>query len=314
MKHVIALIVLLFGVLPLKAAAPKVVVSLAPLHSLACDLMEGVAVPDLLIPQEVSGHDYALKPSQIRLLENADLVVWVGPLMESFLGNIPFSKTKTSFTLMSLEGLKAWPSRGRCQGHDHGTHDHDHAHIHNHDHDCGESDPHVWLSVDNALVLVRALAAKLIAQDPAHQGLYKTNLDRLEEKLRTLRLDMAALLEPLQHKTFFVFHDAFQYLERDFHLGPSLHLTLDPEQGMSLKHMKVLRAQVQQHPGSPLIAEQTLGKERVARLGQKLDLRVVLVDPMGFDEKTLKPLSYTHMMRNLADTFASALALKDSRP
>lgn len=305
MKHIITLILLLFGALPLKAAPPKVVVSLAPLHSLVQDLMDGVDTPDLLIPQEVSGHDYALKPSQIRLLEKADVVVWVGPLMETFLGNLPFAKTKASFSLMSLKGVKILPSRGRCQGHDHA-----------HAHDCREnaSDPHVWLSVDNILVFVRELTAKLIFQDPAHQGQYDANLGRLEEKLSALRLEIAALLEPLHHKPFFVFHDAFQYLERDFHLGPSLHLTLDPEQGLSLKHMKVLRVQVQQHPGAPLIAEQTLGKERVARLGQKLDLKVILVDPMGFDEKTLQPLSYTQMMTNLAATFAHALTLKESRP
>ena len=63
-------------------AAPKVVVSISPLHSLVAGVMDGVAEPVLLIPATASPHAYALKPSDARALSQADMVVWVGEDLE----------------------------------------------------------------------------------------------------------------------------------------------------------------------------------------------------------------------------------------
>ncbi|MDN2664848.1 zinc ABC transporter substrate-binding protein [Psychromonas sp. 14N.309.X.WAT.B.A12] len=75
-------------VLPLQTLmadeTPKVVVSIKPLHSLVSAVMEGVATPTLLV-KKGSPHAYSLRPSEARALANADLVVWIGHEMESFL-------------------------------------------------------------------------------------------------------------------------------------------------------------------------------------------------------------------------------------
>ena len=64
-------------------AAPKVVATIAPVHSLVSGVMAGVAAPDLLLPGGASPHSYALKPSDARMLATADLIVAVGPTLES---------------------------------------------------------------------------------------------------------------------------------------------------------------------------------------------------------------------------------------
>ncbi|WP_160064358.1 zinc ABC transporter substrate-binding protein [Psychromonas sp. L1A2] len=63
---------------------PKVVVSIKPLHSLVSAVMEGVATPTLLV-KKGSPHAYTLRPSEARALASADLVIWIGHEMESFL-------------------------------------------------------------------------------------------------------------------------------------------------------------------------------------------------------------------------------------
>ena len=68
-----------------QAAPPNVVVSIKPLHSLVAGVMDGVSTPELLLKGGASPHHYALKPSEAKLLSNAQLVISIGPNMEVFL-------------------------------------------------------------------------------------------------------------------------------------------------------------------------------------------------------------------------------------
>ena len=129
------------------AAAPEVVASVKPIHSLAAAVMQDVGSPRLLLQAGQSPHTYSLTPSEAAALERADLVVWVGPALESFLvrpvRNI--AGPEASFPLIRLDGLNVRATRegGAWAGHDHahgGGHDHDEGHghrDHDHDHDHG---------------------------------------------------------------------------------------------------------------------------------------------------------------------------------
>ena len=74
----ILLTTLLFALSGNAQGAPKVVATLKPVHSLLAGLMQGVAEPQLLLGDSQSPHSTSLKPSQIRMLNEADLIVWVG--------------------------------------------------------------------------------------------------------------------------------------------------------------------------------------------------------------------------------------------
>lgn len=66
-------------------AAPDVVVSIKPVHSLVAAIMRGVGEPQLIVDGAASPHTYNLRPSNARKLEKADVVFWVGPGLEAFL-------------------------------------------------------------------------------------------------------------------------------------------------------------------------------------------------------------------------------------
>ena len=68
------------------ADAPAVVVSISPVHSLVEGIMQGVGRPALLVPGGASPHSWSMRPSEARMLESADVVVWMGEGLESFLG------------------------------------------------------------------------------------------------------------------------------------------------------------------------------------------------------------------------------------
>ena len=170
----------------------KVVASIKPIHSLASYLMNGVAKPDLIVDGYASPHGFAMKPSHAKMLQNADLIFWVGEDLESFLekplGSI--AKKAEKIELMQVKGLQILKFRERNifddhddHGHDdhgkkedHDDHNHDsHAKKDGHDdhddhkghddhegHAHGEFDPHIWLDPINAKVILFEMSKHLI--------------------------------------------------------------------------------------------------------------------------------------------------------
>ncbi len=113
----------------------KVVASIKPIHSLASYLMDGVAKPDLIVDGYASPHGFSMKPSHAKMLQNADLIFWVGEDLENFLekplGSI--AKKAEKIELMGIKGLNVLKFRERNifddhDDHGHGEDDHDDDH------------------------------------------------------------------------------------------------------------------------------------------------------------------------------------------
>ena len=121
----------------------KVVASIKPIHSLASYLMDGVAKPDLIVDGYASPHGFALKPSHAKMLQNADIVFWVGEDLENFLEK-PLSsiaKKAEKIELLEVKGLNKLKFRERNIFDDHEDHD-DHGHKKKDDHDDHDHDDH----------------------------------------------------------------------------------------------------------------------------------------------------------------------------
>ncbi len=145
-----------------RADVPQVAVDIAPVHSLVAQVMGDLGSPELVLPPGASPHGYALRPSEARALQGADLVVWVGPGLTPWLSSALGSLARDAAVLeaMEAEGVTLLDMRESAvfpgHDHDHGDahaeadahddHDHDHAeadtHDHDHDHDHAEADAH----------------------------------------------------------------------------------------------------------------------------------------------------------------------------
>ena len=246
-------------------AAPDVVVSIKPIHSLVASVMKGVAEPQLVLKGAGSPHTYQMKPADAEVLQKADIVFWVGPELEKFLEK-PIESLSSGARVVELEdapGLLKLPMRegGAFEAHDHGDEDHDHAaeghsheeggdegHAHEgHDHaneghaneghthedhaghDHGEHDAHIWLNTGNAKALGRAIAATLSEADPANAPRYAANLAALEGELDALAAELKATVAPVKDKPIVVFHDAYQYFEKEFGIRVAGSITVSPE-------------------------------------------------------------------------------------
>jgi zinc transport system substrate-binding protein len=123
----------------------KVVASIKPVHSLVAAVMQGVGTPDLIVEGAGSPHTYALKPSQAKQLQQADLVFWMSHDLEAFLEkSIDGIATKAvSIPLMESHGLATLNFRegGAFDDHAHDDHD-DHDDEKHDDHDHEKHDDH----------------------------------------------------------------------------------------------------------------------------------------------------------------------------
>lgn len=107
-----------------QAADAAVVASLKPVGFIASAIADGVTETEVLLPDGASEHDYSLRPSDVKRLQNADLVVWVGPEMEAFMQK-PVSKLPEAkqVTIAQLENVKPLLMKSIHDDDD----DHDHA-------------------------------------------------------------------------------------------------------------------------------------------------------------------------------------------
>ena len=118
----------------------KVVASIKPIHSLASYLMDGIGKPGLIVDGYASPHGFALKPSHAKMLQEADIIFWVGEDLENFLEKPLKSVAKKAekIELLEIKGLNKLKFRERniFEGHD----DHGHKEDGHDDHAKKEDD------------------------------------------------------------------------------------------------------------------------------------------------------------------------------
>src|SRR5512139_494984 len=172
-------------------AAPRVAVSLKPLHSLVAGVMEGVGSPDLILRGASSPHTYSLKPSEARLLENAEVIFWVGGALETFL-ETPLEALGSKARIVALlqaPGVVTLPVREGGAWDEHQAHD-DAAH----GAEATSPDGHLWLDPANAKAIARAAAEVLGQVDEANRRRYADNALRLAVRIDALDAELAAKL------------------------------------------------------------------------------------------------------------------------
>ncbi|MEO5344366.1 MAG: zinc ABC transporter substrate-binding protein [Gammaproteobacteria bacterium SHHR-1] len=287
------------------AAPPQVVVSIKPLHSLAANVMAGIGEPALLLEANRSPHNFSLKPSDRRLLEQADLLVWVGREMERPLLKVIEAAGKGAGQLELLRQPtirefmpKAEPEPEPEPGHDHG-HEHEHA-------QHTGLDPHIWLSPEMAKGITGLLATELARLDPANAPRYQANAADTLERLNRLDQDLGVRLEPLRGKPYLVYHAAYGWFERHYGLGPTTALTLNPERQLGAASVQRLRQQASAQGMQCIFNEPQFSPKLAQRLAEDLGLRQGVLDPLGAELVAGKE-AYFALLENLTDALVGCL-------
>jgi len=280
--------------------APSVVASIKPIHSLVAAVMEGVGEPRLLVRGGSSPHSYALRPSDARDIDRAQLIVWVGPELESFLKKPLATLGRGAVRLELAEALKGHLLPGREGGvweehEDHGEHEEE-----------GEHDPHFWLDPAVAGRAVDSVASALARIDPAHADRYRQNGERLKARLEVLDGELRRELEPVRDVPFIVFHDGYQYFEKAFSLKAVGSVTVSPERRPGARRIGEIHRKVRELGARCVFSEPQFEPRLVSTLIEGTGAKAGVLDPLGADLPA-GPDAYFRMMHGLADSLAACL-------
>lgn len=303
-------------------AEPDVIASITPLHSLVAGVMDGVAEPYLLVGGGESPHTYSLKPSEAARLERADLVVWIGPDLESFLQR-PLQSLAREDSILRIQDVEAvdfldarhggsWEAHADDHAeHGHGGHD-EHGHVdHGHDeegHDEERStDMHIWLDPDNAKAIVEAVAERLSGIDPANAETYAANAEEVQTRIEALDEELVEMLEPVADRPYIVFHDAYQYFERHYALNAVGSITVSPERQPGARRLNDMRNRIVEDGAVCVFREPQFAPALVQTVIEGTPARSGVLDPLGAALEP-GPDAYPQLLRTMAQSLKACLS------
>ncbi|MDD7363494.1 MAG: metal ABC transporter substrate-binding protein [Peptoniphilus sp.] len=206
-----------------KAEGLNVVTSTYFLKDLAEEIAGEGATVTCLIPKDSGIHDYEPSPKDMNLLNEADVFIYSGAGLESWVDTVKGSMEGDAEAVEASKGIELIAGGGHHHHdgeeahHDSEEAHHDSEEAHHHDH--GGKDPHVWMSPKNAEQMAKNIADALIAKDPDNKDLYEKNLEKLEGELGDLDQSFRDALDQAKNKDIVVSHEAYGYLAKEYGLN-----------------------------------------------------------------------------------------------
>ena len=294
-----------------QAAAPRVVATISPVHSLTAAVMEGVASPRLLVPGTASPHNYTLKPSDARALAQAQLIVWVGEEVEPFMEKplAALAKKARVLELSKAPGVTLLDSRegGVWEAHEEGD-GKEKKEAAGKKEEHHEKDMHVWLSPVHAKAIARALAQALSEIDAPNASAYRANLERFLARIDALDNELKETLKPVLGKPYIVFHDAYQYFDRHYGLSPAGSISATSAHAPGAKRLYEIRKKIIESKAGCVFREPQFDSKLVATVVSGTQAKVGVLDPDGGATIPPGPGAYFQLMRNLAGALRACLA------
>jgi len=286
----------------------KVVASIKPIHSLASYLMDGVGKPDLIVDGYASPHGFAMKPSHAKMLQEADLIFWVGEDLEAFLEKPlkSIAKKAEKIELMATKNLNVLKFRERNIFDEHGHDDHakkkdDHDDHDDHDkHHHGEFDPHIWLDPINAKAILNEMVEHLIENDAANASIYKKNLDKALNELDKLTMNVMTDLN--KSTASIVFHDAYQYFEERFNVNVLGAFTVNTDVMPGAEQLKEIREIIEHDNVSCVFSELQFNPDIINAVAKDMNIKTGILDPLGATLNPGKGL-YFDLIKNMSSSF-----------
>ena len=270
-----------------KTAEPfRIVTSFYPMYVATINItdgVDGVEVYNMTKPQTGCLHDYQLMTEDMKTLEKADAFVINGAGMEDFMDKVTEQQKK-------LKVIDA--SRGIELIHD----------------DEEGDNPHVWLSVTDAITQVRNIADQLKEADPTHAAAYEKNAAAYIEKLTSLKSEMHAALDTVPHKDIVTFHEAFPYFAKEFNLNIIGVVEREPGTEPTPTELQETIEQVNALPTKVLFTEPQYSPAAAETIARETGAKIYTLDPVVTGEATpAAKNAYIDTMKNNMKTLQEAL-------
>ena len=222
--------------------------------------VDGVTVTNMTKPQTGCLHDYQLMTEDMKTLEKADAFVINGAGMESFLDKV-IEQQKNLKIIDASKGIELLK-------------------------DDDEENPHVWLSVTDAILQVKNIAEQLKAADPKHADAYEKNAAAYIKKLEALKAEMHAELDTVPNKDIVTFHEAFPYFAKEFGLNIISVVEREPGTEPTPAELQETIEQVKKLPVKVLFTEPQYSPSAAETIARETGAKIYTLDPVVTGEAT----------------------------
>ena len=306
-----------------------VISTIQPINSLVSAVIGNTGKSITIIPSEQSPHDFKLKPSDVKVLQNGNIIFYVSNHLESsitkVLKNLP--KNIKLINLMEESGVNhlairdndAWERHDHHGHDDHDDHDkHGKKHDDHDDHDKHgkkhddhddhekEDDVHIWLSPDNAIKIVQKVNKVLSLYFPENSKIYNDNTTKFIDKIRNLKMELVKELSPIKNKPYIVFHDAYQYFEKTFELNAVGSVALEGDIASSPKQISIIKDKIVKSKASCVFQEPQFDSKLVKIVVEGTDAKIGTLDPLGVNISENKDF-YLQLLTNMTKSLKECL-------
>ncbi len=247
----------------------RVVSSVNPLHLLVAEIGGDAIDAVLLQSPQISPHDLQLKPSDMEVLERADLILWFGPVLETNLRR-PIRRYKQAVALFP-------------------------------DAQSGKDDAHFWLDAAIMQDLARRVARMLSEQLPSRSAYFHANAARFVTALRHYDKQLMAVFSRLGASPYLLLHDGFERFETHYGLEGGQALMTGDDRLPGARHLVELRRQIQNGEFACVFREPQYPGAMLRTLTDGVDVTVIELDPMGLNSEAAE--GFLGLYRRLGEAF-----------
>ena len=262
-----------------------IVTSFYPMYIATANItkgVEGVQVINMTKPQAGCLHDYQLSTDDMKTLENADIFVANGAGMESFMDKI-IKEYKDLQVIDASKDIDLLEENG-------------------------ETNPHVWLDVDNAIKQVENISEQLCDADPDHAEAYKANAAVYVGRLKELQAEMSNELKDISHRDIVTFHEAFPYFAQEFNLNIIEVIEREPGTEPTPQELENIIKDVNKLPSKILFTEPQYSPAAAETIARETGARIYTLDPIVTGEANEQALdAYINTMKQNAAILKDAL-------
>ena len=266
----------------------KILSTINPIHQ----IVKAIASDNqtfLLVDANSSAHDYMLKPSDLRKVNQADVIFYVSDDLEFYLRKIingSNNKAKV-IRLIDIDGIKLLPMRLRDDKY------------------SKKSDPHIWLNPENAIIIATYIAQTLSEMDVENADKYQANLKRFTVDVKGFIARNRKDLAKISAVNYVIYHNAYQYFEDYYGLQAAKVISYHHHQHLSVRDMQSLAKLIKEDDVQCLFGQKQEEAMEASRIAQEQNIKFILLDIIGSKED-----SYLQLFNKLVGDFSSCLSGK----
>ncbi|CAA0104868.1 High-affinity zinc uptake system protein ZnuA [Zhongshania aliphaticivorans] len=227
---------------------PIVLSSIMPLHLIVSDIGGEAISAELLAPATISPHDFQLRPSDAKRVHSADVVLWVGPMLETYLAKL-LRKQEHAVVL--------YPALGSDQ------------------------DPHVWMDADEVQSIARRVARILSDRIPSRGAYFHANAARFSTEFRQYDKELKEEIARHKHQAYLLLHDGFSRFEQHYGLPAGEMVVSGSDRLPGARHIVQLRERLQSGEFACVFREPQYAPAMLNALVAGIDIPVIEIDPLG---------------------------------